>query len=194
MTEEEEDGELPDSPRKKMRRLFEGIATLKDYRLHEKVGEGTFGTVIVAEQVKSGKKVALKKLIVNNEDEGIPVTALREIKILQLLDHRNVIELLEIAVEKGENWEKGNTFMVFPFMKYDLAGLLSNPEVTLKAPDIKCFMHQLLLGVEYLHNNDIIHRDLKAANILISEEGVIKIGDFGLAREIAPKMTTVFIN
>lgn len=73
-------------------------------------------------------------------------------------------------------------YMVFPYMDHDLSGLLDNPSVTFKEAQIKCYMLQLLQGLRYLHDNNILHRDMKAANLLISNKGILQIADFGLAR------------
>lgn len=73
-------------------------------------------------------------------------------------------------------------YMVTPYMDHDLSGLLDNPAVTFTQPQIKCYMLQLLQGLRYLHENHILHRDMKAANLLINNKGILQIADFGLAR------------
>src|SRR5258706_10623017 len=81
-------------------------------------------------------------------------------------------------------------YMVTPYMDHDLSGLLENPSVTFTVPQIKCYMLQLLEGTKYLHENKILHRDMKAANLLINNRGILQIADFGLARhydEAVPK-------
>lgn len=72
--------------------------------------------------------------------------------------------------------------MVFPYMDHDLSGLLDNPSVHFKEAQIKCYLMQLLRGLCYLHDNHILHRDMKAANLLINNKGILQIADFGLAR------------
>ena len=67
-------------------------------------------------------------------------------------------------------------------MSSDLVGLLENPKIKLELGQIKCIMQQLLKGIQYVHNQKFLHRDIKAANILIGQDGVLKIADFGLAR------------
>lgn len=75
--------------------------------------------------------------------------------------------------------------MVFPYMAHDLAGLLENKAIGNLEPSVlKLYARQLLEGTSYLHRNRILHRDMKAANLLISDEGVLQIADFGLARSI----------
>jgi serine/threonine-protein kinase BUR1 len=77
---------------------------------------------------------------------------------------------------------KSIMYMVTPYMDHDLSGLLENPAVTFTIPQIKCYMLQLLKGTAYLHANRILHRDMKAANLLINNKGNLQIADFGLAR------------
>lgn len=73
-------------------------------------------------------------------------------------------------------------YMVTPYMDHDLSGLLDNPSIKFTEPQIKCYLQQLLEGLKYLHENKILHRDMKAANLLISNQGILQIADFGLAR------------
>lgn len=113
-----------------------------------------------------------------------PITALREIRILQLLKHENVVNLIEICRTKAShsNRYRSTFYLVFDFCEHDLAGLLSNSNVQFSLGEIKKVMQQLLNGLYYIHNNKILHRDMKAANVLITKNGVLKLADFGLAR------------
>ena len=81
----------------------------------------------------------------------------------------------------------GSLYLIFEFVNNDLQGLMNNREVRFELPHIKCFMYQILLGMNYLHQQNIIHRDIKGANILVSNRGQIQIADFGLARHIIPQ-------
>ncbi|XP_066436671.1 cyclin-dependent kinase 9 isoform X2 [Eleutherodactylus coqui] len=154
------------------------------YERLAKIGQGTFGEVFKAKHRQTGKKVALKKVLMENEKEGFPITALREIKILQLLKHENVVNLIEICRTKANQYNryKGSIFLVFDFCEHDLAGLLSNTHVKFTLSEIKKVMQMLLNGLYYIHRNKILHRDMKAANVLITRDGVLKLADFGLAR------------
>lgn len=150
-----------------------------------KIGQGTFGEVFKArENCQGGKVVALKKILMENEQEGFPITALREIKILQLLRHENIVTLYEICRSKSQAKRKfkPSIYLVFEFCEHDLAGLLKNPEVKFSAPEKKKIANQLFTGLHYIHKNKILHRDMKTANILITRNGVLKLADFGLAR------------
>ena len=163
---------------------FHGCSSLRTYEILSKLGEGTFGEVYKARSNKTGRTVALKKILLHNEKDGFPITALREIKLLKMLSHPNILKLEEMAVErkKGEAVKRTYMHMVTPYMEHDLSGLLENPAVRFTEPQIKCYMLQLLEGLRYLHGNKILHRDMKAANLLINNHGILQIADFGLAR------------
>ncbi|XP_059055042.1 cyclin-dependent kinase 9 [Achroia grisella] len=155
------------------------------YEKVAKIGQGTFGEVFKARARNSSKKfVAMKKVLMDNEKEGFPITALREIKILQLLKHENVVNLIEICRTKAtlHNKYRSTFYLVFDFCEHDLAGLLSNVNVKFSLGEIKKVMQQLLNGLYYIHSNKILHRDMKAANVLITKNGTLKLADFGLAR------------
>ncbi|XP_062940580.1 cyclin-dependent kinase 9-like [Cynocephalus volans] len=154
------------------------------YEKLAKIGQGTFGEVFKAKHRQTGKEVALKKVLIKNEKEGFPITTLREIKILQVLKHENVINLIEICRTKTSlyNHSKGSIYLVFDFCEHDLAGLLSNAFVKFTLSEIKRVMQMLLNGLYFIHMNKILHRDMKAANVLITRDGVLKLADFGLAR------------
>ncbi|CAG0879357.1 unnamed protein product [Darwinula stevensoni] len=157
------------------------------YEKLAKIGQGTFGEVFKARHKKTKHFVALKKVLMENEKEGFPITALREIKILQQLHHDNVVNLIEICRTKATQFNRFRStfFLVFDFCEHDLAGLLSNVNVKFGLGEIKQVMKQLLDGLFYIHHNKILHRDMKAANILITKSGVLKLADFGLARAIS---------
>jgi serine/threonine-protein kinase BUR1 len=165
---------------------FVGCSKITDYELLGKLGEGTFGEVHRARSRRTGALYALKKIIMHNEKDGFPITALREIKLLKLLSHKNILRLEDMAVEhppsRGDKRKRPIMYMVTPYMDHDLSGLLDNPNVEFSIGQIKCYLLQLLEGLKYLHENHILHRDMKAANLLISNQGILQIADFGLAR------------
>ncbi|CAK5272995.1 unnamed protein product [Mycena citricolor] len=179
-------------------RVFEGCGKQSDYQVTTKLGEGTFGEVHKAIHSQSNRLVALKRILMHNEKEGMPVTALREIKILKALKHPAIVNILDMFVVRSTEKEPLSVYMVFPYMDHDLAGLLENERVKLQPSQIKLYMKQLLEGTEYMHRvgtplptatvfyhllqNHILHRDMKAANLLISNSGTLLIADFGLAR------------
>ncbi|PCH41018.1 Pkinase-domain-containing protein [Wolfiporia cocos MD-104 SS10] len=146
------------------------------YDCLNQVGEGTFGQVWKARNSKDGRFVALKKIRMEAERDGFPVTAMREIKLLQSLRHDNVVQLYEMMVSNG------SVFMVFEYMDHDLTGVLSQTQFSFTDAHLKSFCRQMLAGLAYLHHKGVIHRDIKGSNILINNRGELKLGDFGLAR------------
>ncbi|KAG0710613.1 Cyclin-dependent kinase 9-A [Chionoecetes opilio] len=159
------------------------------YEKLDKIGQGTFGEVFKARHKKTKKVVALKKVLMENEKEGFPITALREIKILQQLKHDNVVKLNEICRTKPSTYNRWRStfYLVFDFCEHDLAGLLSNYNVKFSLGEIKKVMQQLLEGLFYIHSSKILHRDMKAANVLITKTGTLKLADFGLARAFSQR-------
>lgn len=140
------------------------------------VGSGTYGKVFKAIHVYTKQLAALKKIRMEGEKDGFPVTAVREIKLLQSLKHDNVVCLQEVMVENND------CFMVFEYLSHDLTGLLNHPTFKLEHAHKKHLAKQLFDGLSYLHRRGVLHRDIKAANILVSNTGQLKLADFGLAR------------
>ncbi|KAL8277113.1 hypothetical protein RQP46_010441 [Phenoliferia psychrophenolica] len=140
------------------------------------VGEGTYGKVYKARNVETGGLVALKRIRMEAEKDGFPVTAVREIKLLQSLRHPNVVDLKEMMVSKG------HVYMVFEYSDHDLTGVLHHPSINLSPAHLKSLMQQFLDGLGFIHRRGVLHRDLKGSNILLSKHGELKIADFGLAR------------
>lgn len=161
------------------------INDVSAYEKLSKIGQGTFGEVFKARCKQTGRMVALKKILMDNEKEGFPITALREVKMLEQLKHPNITELIEVCSAKGNTAttkDRTTFYLVLAFCEHDLAGLLSNPKVRMSLVHIKTMMKHLITGLNKLHRSKILHRDMKAANVLISREGVLKLADFGLAR------------
>lgn len=152
------------------------------------IGAGTYGKVFKALHVYTKKLVALKRIRMEGERDGFPVTAVREIKLLQSLRHINIVALLEVMVEKNE------CYMVFEYMSHDLTGILNHPSFKLDAAHRKHLSKQLFDGLDYLHQRGVLHRDIKAANILVSSDGILKLADFGLARFYAKRHQLDYTN
>ncbi|GMK54777.1 hypothetical protein CspeluHIS016_0113630 [Cutaneotrichosporon spelunceum] len=146
------------------------------YERLAQVGEGTYGKVYKARNTGSGTLVALKRIRMEQERDGFPVTSMREIKLLQALDHPNIVRLMEMMVSHN------SVYMVLEYMNHDLTGILSHPEVKLTPANIKSLNYQMLSGLGYLHRRGILHRDMKGSNILLNGAGELKLADFGLAR------------
>ncbi|KAL6906207.1 hypothetical protein ACP4OV_003808 [Aristida adscensionis] len=147
-----------------------------------KIGQGTYSIVYKARDLDSGKIVALKKVrFVNMDPESVRFMA-REIHILRRLDHPNVIKLEGIITSRMSQ----SLYLVFEYMEHDLAGLVATPGLKLTEPQIKCFVQQLLHGLDHCHKNGVLHRDIKGSNLLIDNDGMLKIADFGLAISYDP--------
>ena len=143
----------------------------------QKVGSGTYGDVYKGKLKGSSEIIAIKKIKIDLENEGIPSTALREITILRELQHPNIIELKDVICNNNK------LYLLFEFAEYDLRKYLEEFEhKNLEEETIKSFLYQILDALAYCHSKKIIHRDLKPQNILLTKNLKIKIGDFGLAR------------
>ncbi|KAL2244118.1 UNVERIFIED_CONTAM: putative serine/threonine-protein kinase [Sesamum indicum] len=143
---------------------------------------GTYSNVYKARDAITGKIVALKKVRFDNlEPESVRFMA-REILILRRLDHPNVVKLQGLVTSRMSC----SLYLVFDYMEHDLAGLASSPGIKFTEPQVKCYMHQLLSGLEHCHNRHVLHRDIKGSNLLIDDGGVLKIADFGLASTFDP--------
>lgn len=152
------------------------------------VGSGTYGKVFKGLNVYTKGLVALKRIRMEGERDGFPVTAVREIKLLQSLRHPNIVKLQEVMVEKND------CFMVFEYLSHDLTGLLNHPSFKLDSAQKKHLAMQLFEGLDYLHTRGVLHRDIKAANILVSNNGILKLADFGLARFYAKRHQLDYTN
>ncbi|CAN0924340.1 Cyclin-dependent kinase C-2 C [Linum grandiflorum] len=153
------------------------------YEKLEKVGQGTYSSVFRAREVETGRMVALKKVRFDNfQPESIRFMA-REILILRRLDHPNIMKLDGIITSRLSS----SIYLVFEYMEHDLAGLSSSPDINLTQPQVKCYMKQLLRAIEHCHLRGVMHRDIKMSNILVNNQGVLKLGDFGLANILVSK-------
>ncbi|KAJ8272739.1 hypothetical protein GJAV_G00092880 [Gymnothorax javanicus] len=161
-------------------------------------GEGTYGQVYKAKDKDTAEMVALKKVRLDNEKEGFPITAIREIKILRQLNHKSIINMKEIVTDKEDALDfkndKGAFYLVFEYMDHDLMGLLESGLVHFNESHIKSFMRQLLEGLDYCHKKNFLHRDIKCSNILLNNKGQIKLADFGLARLYSSEESRPYTN
>jgi hypothetical protein len=130
---------------------------MERYQKLEKVGEGTYGVVYKAKDRMTGEIVALKKIRLEAEDEGIPGTAIREIALLKELQHPNVVRLYDVV-----HTEKKLT-LVFEFLDLDLKKYLDQCEGGTELGILKSFLYQLVRGIAYCHHNRVLHRCVRAA-------------------------------
>ncbi|KAK4775496.1 hypothetical protein SAY87_023457 [Trapa incisa] len=146
------------------------------YLKREKLGEGTYGVVYKAIDTKTGQVVAIKKIRIGKQKEGVNFTALREIKLLKELKDPNIIELIDAFPHKG------NLHLVFEFMETDLEAVIRDSNIFLSPADIKSYLQMTLKGLAVCHKKWVLHRDMKPNNLLIGSNGQLKLADFGLAR------------
>eukprot|EP00035_Acanthoeca_spectabilis_P007098 m.132452 g.132452 ORF g.132452 m.132452 type:complete len:306 (-) comp13796_c0_seq1:3141-4058(-) len=150
---------------------------MERYLKIDKLGEGTYGVVYKAQDVETGEIVALKRIRLDNEEEGVPFTALREISLLKELVHPHVVKLYNVLHSDR------TLTLVFEFCKQDLRKYLdSTSRDRVPMATVKSLLYQLLAGISFCHAQRVLHRDLKPQNLLINKKGQLKLADFGLAR------------
>lgn len=144
------------------------------------LGKGTYGVVYKAKENGTDRIVAIKKTILEGDEEGVPAATIREVALLKELNHhRNIVQLLHVSKE-GQD-----IYLVFEFLENDLAKYMNKVQGPLDPPLVKSFLYQILLGINYCHMHHVLHRDLKPQNLLIDDTGLLKIADFGLARAVS---------
>mmetsp|Transcript_37171 Transcript_37171/g.71278 ORF Transcript_37171/g.71278 Transcript_37171/m.71278 type:complete len:330 (-) Transcript_37171:66-1055(-) len=145
------------------------------YQVLEKIGHGSFGEVLKAVHKPTGHLVALKKILLRRPEKGLPDNVLREIKLLQRVDHPNVVRLNEVFAQGS------SLVLSCEYCPTDLSQVLRRPEL-LHAAVVKGVVLQMARGVAAMHAASVLHRDLKPSNVLLSQQGDVKLADFGLAR------------
>ncbi|KAK3711478.1 Cyclin-dependent kinase catalytic subunit [Vermiconidia calcicola] len=182
---------------------------MENYQKLEKVGEGTYGVVYKARDLTTPDQriVALKKIRLEAEDEGVPSTAIREISLLKEMNDPNIVRLLNIVHADGHK-----LYLVMEFLDLDLKKYMEALPVSqggrgkplpegimegrngghlgLGADMVKKFTSELLTGIRYCHSHRVLHRDLKPQNLLIDRNGNLKLADFGLARAFGVPLRT----
>ncbi|KAG0368731.1 Cyclin-dependent kinase 10 [Gamsiella multidivaricata] len=175
--------------------FFGNSRIVDDFEKLNKVGEGTYGVVYRARDKKTEEVVALKRIRMERENDGLPISSLREIKLLKTLRHDNIVLVKDVVV--GSDLDQ--IFLVMEYCEQDMAALMDNFKKPYTPAEVKCLMYQLLKGMEYCHDHYVVHRDLKLSNLLLNANGILKIADFGLARSfglpsrpMTPKVVTLW--
>ncbi|KAG6481213.1 hypothetical protein ZIOFF_057809 [Zingiber officinale] len=157
------------------------------YEKVEKIGEGTYGVVYKARDRLTNKVIALKKIRLEQEDEGVPSTAIREISLLKEMEHSNIVRLHDVI-------HNGNKlYLVFEHLDLDLKKHMDScPGLSKDTRIIKLFLYQILCATAYCHSHRVLHRDLKPQNLLVDRHtNVLKLADFGLARAFGIPVRTL---
>ncbi|KAK6919066.1 Protein kinase domain [Dillenia turbinata] len=150
----------------------------------DKIGQGTYSNVYRARDLVYQKIVAIKRVRFDNKDPESVKFMAREILLLRKLDHPNIIKLEGLVASRVSC----SLYLVFEYMEHDLTGLSSLPGIKFTEPQAKCYMQQLLSGLNHCHSHGILHRDIKGSNLLIDNNGTLKIADFGLASSFDPDL------
>ena len=149
------------------------------YTRLDTIDSGTYGTVHRALCNTTGRTVALKKIRLE-EVGGFPITALREINILQSVKHAHIVRVVEVVVGRSHD----SVYVVMEYAESDVKRLLGSHRSLFTLPFIKRLTHQLLTAVHHLHSRFLLHRDIKTSNLLYSNSPTphLLLADFGLAR------------
>jgi cell division cycle 2-like protein len=145
-----------------------GCRSVDEFDRLNVIQEGTYGVVYRARDKRTGEIVALKKLKMEREKEGFPITSIREIRILMGTKHPNIVDLREVVVGTSIS----SIYIVMEFLEHDLRELTEQMETPFISSEIKCLLQQLLRGVAHLHQHWIVHRDLKTSNLLMNNKGM----------------------
>lgn len=152
------------------------------YRKIGRIDEGTYGVVYKAQDKETQEIVALKRLKLEAEREGFPITALREINtLMQTFGHENIVSIREVVCT---NSVPPAFFIAMEFVPQDLRSVLDRQKAPFSVPEAKSLVKQLLQAIKVLHHHWILHRDLKTTNLLLTEDGILKVADFGMSRRL----------
>jgi serine/threonine-protein kinase len=154
------------------------------YQILANLGSGGFGTVFLARDTWIDKKVAIK---VPHRQNGGPDDLLQEPRLLAALDHPNIVGIL--TAERVD----GCFFIVMEYIKGESLEAVLDREKSLDLPRAVTYTLQILKGVDHAHEASILHRDLRPANVLVSESGVLKVADFGTSRLLEKSHATTVI-
>jgi cyclin-dependent kinase-like len=154
---------------------------MENYETLGIIGEGTYGVVMKARHRTTGKLVAIKRFKQADEDDHVRKTSTREVRMLQQLKHPNVVRLEDVFRRDGK------LYLVFEYIDNTILQVLEKTTHGIPPRDLRRYMYQLLRGIEFCHAHNVIHRDVKPENVLIDQSGMLKLCDFGFARQMTSK-------
>jgi serine/threonine protein kinase len=157
------------------------------YDVQEILGSGAYGIVVSATDTVTGECIAVKKIEKAFEHSTFTKRTLRELKIMRLLNHENVLSIKNIQIPRSRE-EFDEIYVMMELMETDLSSIIKSPQ-PLSDDHCKFFLYQLLRGLKFIHSASILHRDLKPRNLLVNSNCDLKICDFGLARANLPDLT-----
>lgn len=140
------------------------------------LGQGSYGIVYKAQNQQTKEIVAMKEIKLQSKDEGMPAFAIREIALLKELKNDNIVKLYDVIHSQN------SLTLIFEYCDYDLKRYMEQYSNHLPKEDIIYFSYQILNALRFIHNNNIMHRDVKPQNLLIKQNKELKLADFGLAR------------
>ncbi|XP_022679445.1 mitogen-activated protein kinase 13 isoform X2 [Setaria italica] len=160
--------------------FFTEYGEASQFQIQEVIGKGSYGVVAAAIDTHTGERVAIKKIKDVFENVSDAARILREIKLLRLLRHPNIVQIKHIMLPPTRR-EFRDIYVVFELMESDLHQVI-NANDNLTPEHHRFFLYQLLRALKYIHAAHVFHRDLKPRNILANSDSKLKICDFGLAR------------
>uniref|UniRef100_A0A0E0LNR2 mitogen-activated protein kinase n=1 Tax=Oryza punctata TaxID=4537 RepID=A0A0E0LNR2_ORYPU len=167
-------------PSKKEPDFFTEYGEANRYQVSEVIGKGSYGVVAAAIDTQTGERVAIKKINDVFDHVSDATRILREIKLLRLLRHPDIVEIKHIMLPPSRR-EFRDIYVIFELMESDLHQVIkANDDLTPEHHQF--FLYQLLRGMKYIHAANVFHRDLKPKNILANADCKLKVCDFGLAR------------
>ncbi|GBL90270.1 Cyclin-dependent kinase-like 4 [Araneus ventricosus] len=153
---------------------------MERYEKLSKIGEGSYGVVFKCRSRENGQLVAIKKYVETEDDPLIKKIALREIRMLKQLKHPNLVNLIEVFRRKRK------LHLVFEYCEHTVLDILEKHPKGVPQQLTKRILWQTLQAINFCHQHNCIHRDVKPENILLTKEGIVKLCDFGFARNLSP--------
>lgn len=151
--------------------------TFSNYEIKCLIGSGRFGTVYKVREKETNGVFALKQLKVTATKEGIPLNYIREIKYVKYLENENIIHLYDIT------YENNNINLIFEYIKFNLFDIIRSHILEKLTREHRLHLfYQIMKGLNFLHKNNIMHRDIKPSNLLVTDDNIVKIIDFGISK------------